>query len=137
MIIFNSNINGKIDDYTYVNSWIAGFCKSTYARILKEVSEQPRPVILEADQYFIDDNGNYTFKLLELPYVHIRCQRLTRQYLSSGIDVIVANTFTRKRELQPYFEIADYFKADIKILTCTGVFKNIHDVSSATIEKMT
>jgi predicted kinase len=60
----------------------------------------------EADQYFVDEDGNYNFDPSKLPQAHAQCQEDTRASLESGISVAVSNTFTQMWEMIPYIEMA-------------------------------
>jgi hypothetical protein len=48
------------------------------------------------------------------------CKRLARTMLRRGIDVVVSDTFATKAELQPYFDMADEFGADLQVIEATG-----------------
>jgi hypothetical protein len=48
------------------------------------------------------------------------CKRLARAMLRSGMDVVVSDTFATKAELQPYFDMADEFGADLQVIEATG-----------------
>lgn len=89
----------------------------------------------EADQYFMHE-GKYRFNRDLLNQAHAWCQRLTRDALSEGDDVVVSNTFTQKWELEPYLQIASEFSITPTILEAKGNFQNIHGVPDEIIEKM-
>jgi predicted kinase len=89
-------------------------------------------VHVEADMYFEDANGGYAFDATKLGEAHAWCQWRARRALSEGFDVVVANTFTRRLEMDPYLAMAD----DVEIIVTTGDFGNVHGVPEATIERM-
>lgn len=89
----------------------------------------------EADLYFMRD-GNYDFRAAELPLAHQWCQNETRRLLMSGMTVIVSNTFTTLKELQPYFDIAAEFDIQPQVIVCQGEFGNIHNVPEETLARM-
>lgn len=89
----------------------------------------------EADMYFMKD-GEYQFDQSKLGAAHIWCQTQTRGSLEDGFDTWVSNTFTTKKELKPYFEIAKDTDSAIVVMTMNGCFKNVHDVPSEVLYKM-
>lgn len=109
-----------------------GAGKSTLARQLKGALFAKH---LEADMYFIND-GVYQFDINELMDAHDWCKRTTHNLLEDHISVIVSNTFTTKKELVPYFEIAKSHGIVPNVITCQGNFKSIHGVPEETLAKM-
>lgn len=83
----------------------------------------------EADMYF-DMIGGFDPK--KLKFAHSWCFSMTRVMLRQGEKVVVANTFTKKWELEPYFNLTD----DYKIYRMMNDFGSIHNVPEKTIEKM-
>ncbi|KII75800.1 ATP-binding protein [Vibrio renipiscarius] len=90
----------------------------------------------EADMYFALATGQYQFDPLQLEQAHKWCQEQTEHALRKGQDVVVSNTFVRRWEIKPYFEMAKKLKATFEVIECTGGFQNIHGVSPAVIDKM-
>ena len=60
---------------------------------------------VEADMFFIK-NGVYQFDASLIKDAHEWCQTAARQKLYDG-DVAVSNTFTRRWELAPYYEMVN------------------------------
>ena len=111
---------------------VSGSGKSTFA---KQISES----YLEADQYFIDENGNYNFDANKLPLAHKWCQLRTEHMMEDNQPrIIVSNTFTREWEMQPYFDLAKKYG----YMTFTVIVENrhngqnVHGVPEIQIEKM-
>lgn len=77
----------------YLVRGISGSGKSTYAHKLKEQGLVDS--VLEADQYFVDSKGNYNFEPSKIKQAHSYCQSKTKELLSKGRSVAVANTFTK------------------------------------------
>jgi predicted kinase len=83
---------------------IPGAGKSTLAKSLGGVH-------IEADQYFME-NGEYKFDISKIKYAHEYCQAQTGAWMSTdgqqvNVDrIIVSNTFTTEKEMEPYFELA-------------------------------
>lgn len=115
---------------------IPGSGKSTLAK--KLVHELPCNVVLniEADAFFIDNQGDYKFDPTRIKSAHTWCQVETEHALKKGASVIVSNTFTQLWEMQPYFEIAEKHGVKVVVYLCQGNFKNIHGVPDETIRKM-
>jgi predicted kinase len=90
----------------------------------------------EADQFFIQDDGTYKFQAELLPDAHAVCLSKTTEMLSLGHSVVVANTFTTKKEMQPYIDLADACAVHLQIITVAGDFESVHNVPKATIERM-
>lgn len=118
---------------------IPGSGKSTLARELAyslgtHVDEMIRHY--EADQYFMDLNGNYNFDPSELGAAHGWCQRKTREALEKGETVIVSNTFTTKKELKPYFDLAREFGIVPVVYLAQNQFQNVHNVPADKLQAM-
>lgn len=94
----------------------------------------------EADDFFLDINGNYAFDPRFLGAAHDACYGSTMFGLRMGRSAAVSNTFTAKWEVNRYLDglktcgLAD--TVAVKIIHCTGDFGSIHDVPEATVEKM-
>lgn len=93
-------------------------------------------VHVEADQYFTDADGHYNFRPEGLAAAHGACLRAAKEALADGRDVVVSNTFTRRWEMQPYFDAAKEYGAEVEIITAAGSWPNVHGVPAAAISKM-
>jgi len=111
---------------------VPGSGKSTIA---KAISLNAGTYHLEADMFFIND-GVYTFDATQLYAAHMWCQRMTKHNLSRGYDVVVSNTFTTKKELKPYFEIASGYGIIPQVIVCQNEFKNVHSVPDEALARM-
>jgi tRNA uridine 5-carbamoylmethylation protein Kti12 len=89
----------------------------------------------EADMYFERD-GVYKFDMSLLGEAHEWCREQTEEDLSKGYTVIVSNTFTTTRELNPYFGIALLYGVMPTVITCNSNWGNIHNVPADTLAKM-
>src|SRR5690606_5521633 len=70
----------------------------------------------EADQYFIAADGVYNFNPKLLKNAHTWCQCSTSYWLRNGATVIVSNTFTTLKEMQPYLDMADRYKTGVEVV---------------------
>jgi len=98
----------------------------------------PNHVLLEADQYFCF-GGRYIFKKENLPKAHNWCQKKAMELLEDNHSVVVANTFTTREEMAPYFNIARSLGCDIRVIVAPfngKPFKSVHGVPAKTIEAM-
>lgn len=91
---------------------------------------------VEADMYFVNDHGEYCYDPRLIEQAHLWCQEQTKQALAKGEDVVVANTFVRRWEMETYKTLARQFNADLEIIVCNGNYQNIHGVSETVIAKM-
>lgn len=101
-----------------------GSGKTTFANTLPGV-------LIEADDYFMV-GGRYFFDQEKLAEAHRWCQWRTFKALDAGIPVVVANTFSKHWEMDPY---TDRFP-DAVIYRCEGRFPNIHGVPADAVKRI-
>ena len=116
---------------------LPGSGKSTLAKTFDH------SIHIEADQYW---GKEYKFDPAKLGAAHQWCQRMCESDLERcfvlyscmtvNMSVIVSNTFTTKKELKPYFEIAKKFGIVPIVIHCQNNFGSIHNVPEETIKKM-
>jgi predicted kinase len=106
---------------------LPGSGKSTIAESLKNY------IHMETDQFWGQD---YAFDVSKLGEAHAWCQEQTRTWLKDGFDVVVSNTFTTKKELRPYFDIAKEFGITPNVYLAEGKFGSIHNVPEETLKRM-
>lgn len=94
----------------------------------------PDAVYLDADSYFITADGEYKFCKELLSEVHKRCLTDTKLLLSyyPNTQIVVANTFTRVWEMQPYLDLG--YKT--LIFKVEGNFQSVHKVPQEVIDRM-
>jgi len=86
---------------------IPGSGKSTFAKRWLSVALAMRPghtgIIVSADSYFTDSEGNYNFDASKLWLAHKQCQHKFAQALTKGTNlIIVDNTNTTLKEVDIY-----------------------------------
>ena len=109
---------------------LPGSGKSTLAKSLDvELTSQH----IETDMYW---GENYNFDASKLRQAHQWCLNQTRGFLTHGLDVIVSNTFTTKKELLPYFELAKEYELVPQVVLCQAQYGNIHNVPQQTLDRM-
>lgn len=106
----------------------AGQGKSTYAKSLNLKYH------FEADDYFIID-GKYIFNPKLLPQAHAQCLNKTIAAMQTGEDIVVANTFTRKWEYEPYIKAAEANGYNVEIKVMTGNYQNVHNVPAEIVQR--
>lgn len=116
----------------YIVRGVPGSGKSTFARQLTSN-------VFEADQYFIDKDGNYNFIPSEIKNAHAECQDDVKSAMMSSISKIaVSNTFTQEWEMTPYLELAKeygYMVFTVVVENRHGG-QNVHSVPNDKIELM-
>lgn len=106
---------------------IPGSGKSTLAKHLAALDYRH----FEADDYFMV-NGRYCYDASRITQAHDWCRQQVLTALRSGHRVVVANTFTRAREVTPYAQMSD----DALILWARGRWQNVHDVPHDIVARM-
>lgn len=110
---------------------LPGSGKTTMARVLALVGYEHH----EADQYFERD-GVYAFNAAELPKAHAWCLDRAKDSMARGVRCVVANTFTRRWEMQPYMDAANSMGFQVRIVVADGKWDSCHDVPPDVIERM-
>lgn len=113
---------------------IPGTGKSTYANKLK--NKIPYSEIFEADQYFIDRNGNYNFHPRKLHRAHKWCMWRCDQALRLGMTAIVANTFVKKRDMKPYLSMCKKYNLDYLVIPLFQEYGSVHNVPEKSMDRM-
>ena len=108
---------------------LPGSGKSTLAKSL--INENT--VHLETDMFWGID---YNFNFSRLNEAHAWCREETECQLALGMNVVVSNTFTTKKELKPYFDIAKNFDIIPTVIVCQNSFGNIHNVPEEVMQRM-
>jgi tRNA uridine 5-carbamoylmethylation protein Kti12 len=121
----------------YIVRGIPGSGKSTFAKTLGGIH-------IEADQYFVDGDGNYKFDGFKIKLAHEYCRTQTETWMKTdgtqvNVDkIVVSNTFTQEWEMEPYFELAK--KHGYKVFTVIVENRhggtNVHNVPEDKLEQM-
>ena len=93
-------------------------------------------VHLEADMYFVGDDGVFNYRQGEIGRAHAWCKEQTNLHLHAGKTVVVTNTFVRRWEMQFYLDLARKLRIPVEISTRKVVFKNTKNVPERIMEKM-
>jgi predicted kinase len=118
--------------YLFLIRGLPGSGKTTLAAILASKMGLRH---YEADQFFEKD-GRYYFDASKLGAAHAECHSKTKEALSMGVPVVVSNTFTTRREMEPYFKMAAELGVSVHVIKAEGNFKSVHNVPAEVLDKM-
>src|SRR5438874_846702 len=111
---------------------LPGSGKTTYA---KKLADALNCAHYEADQFFTDANGVYTFDFNKLTEAHDWCYDRVNDELEKDLDVVVSNTFTTLREIDHYVIDGSVRGYDVVIYQMTRYYGSIHDVPMETVQR--
>lgn len=125
----------------YILRACPGAGKSTLAEQLYNTSigANLTSIICCADDYFIDNNGNYNWDINNLHYAHSYCQNTFIEALLNNINtIIVSNTSTKETDVNLYRNKAITAGYIVFVLTVENWHNgnNIHNVPNTTVNKM-
>lgn len=107
---------------------LPGSGKSTLAAFLSELGCRGTgnsAVWFEADDYFIDSEGVYTFDPSKLHDAHDWCQGAAYEAMHLSVPlVIVSNTFVANWQFTPYEVFAETFGYQVTVLTVESGLAN-------------
>lgn len=121
----------KNNRYLYIVRGVPGSGKTTLTHTITDN-------VFSADDFFMK-NGEYHFDAKLLPKAHEDCRNRCEDAMKSGKEKIaVANTFTRKWEMKPYFDLAEKYGYVVFSLVVENRHgnKNVHNVPDDAIKKM-
>jgi len=121
----------------YLIRGVSGAGKSTFGQSLCTSTLFDKHI--EADQYFIDKEGNYNWDLNKLGQAHGWCQEQVETCMKESFHrVVVTNTATRESDLNPYYKLAKKYGYRVFsiILENRHGGKDVHGVPEQTLTKM-
>lgn len=107
---------------------VPGSGKSTFAH-----RQWPAVLHLENDM-FCEIDGQYQWSKERVKTAINLCTSMVDMALKNGCDVVVANTFTKKRYIAAYEKIALENGAKFEVYRCSGNFQNTHRLSPSMVE---
>ena len=113
---------------------IPGSGKSTFANRMMLTID--RCCHIEADMFFTDTDGVYTYDRTKIKKAHDWCYTNTVKMLESKVTVIVSNTFTEKWQYQRYVDYAISNDIPYTIITMNGDYGSTHGVPKETVDRM-
>jgi predicted ABC-type ATPase len=112
-----------------------GSGKSTIARGLVESGQYHEYV--EADQYFLDSNGNYHWRPELLYVAHQWCFQKVASLMGDRLDIIVSNVFADSPRVAPYIKLAEDMGYTVQEMVLMDTpFKSVHAVPDETVKRM-
>ena len=94
---------------------------------------------VEADMYFLNEQGEYNFDPAKLKDAHNWCRETAEAAMKRGADkLIVSNTFTMEWEMDAYYELAEKYNFTVFSLIVENRHggKNVHDCPEEKVEMM-
>ena len=92
----------------------------------------PGVLLVENDMFHMH-NSQYEWKAENMPKAISWCISMVRTALENGMDICVANTFTKRKFVEAYKMIAEEYGADFHVYRCIGKFKNVHGLSEGMV----
>jgi len=132
-------MENKIEKDLILLRGIPGSGKTTLGHVILKWMSNDTTDVLSADDYFMDENGNYNFDITKIKEAHNDCQVRCANKMKNEISkIVVANTFTQEWEMEKYYEMAERYNYRVHSVIVEnrhgGV--NEHNVPDETIEKM-
>ena len=93
----------------------------------------PGIVKFENDQFLMRD-GKYCWSKESVQDAIKWCFSSVENALKNGMDVVVANTFTKRRFITAYEKLAIKYGAKFKVYRCTGNYQNVHGLNNEMVE---
>lgn len=119
---------------------LPGSGKTTLGDIIMQTpSSKNTNAVLSADDFFLDENGNYNFDPTKLKEAHNDCLlKCVERMKNEFSKIVVANTFTQEWEMERYFEIAERYRYRIHTVIVENRHgsKNIHEVPEDKLQIM-
>ena len=109
---------------------IPGSGKSTFAH-----KNFPGVLVLENDMFHMH-NGKYDFNASKQHAAVNWCFKATEFAMMNGMDVVVSNTFTQRRFVQPYADLAKKYGYEFKVYHMNGNFGDVHNVPKDVKDRM-
>ena len=91
----------------------------------------------EADDFFINGDGEYHFKPEYIGDAHEECRAdVVEALVANEGDVAVANTFAKAWEAAFYFEAAAEHDYQVVVIMCQSSFGSVHGVPAEAVQRM-
>ena len=109
---------------------LPGAGKSTWARM-----NYPGVLCLENDMMHMRD-GEYKWAERRQSRAVEWCKRMADVALYEGMDVIICNTFSKRRFIQEYVALANYHKTECLVYKVVGDYGSVHNVPPEVMQHM-
>jgi predicted kinase len=118
---------------------LPGSGKSTLGNVILQLPNNNPQEVLSADDFFVNNEGEYIFDGTKLKEAHNYCQfRCSERMRQQIVRIVVANTFTEDWEMKPYFEMAERYNYRVHTLIVENRHEseNVHGVPEDKLQKM-
>jgi hypothetical protein len=95
--------------------------------------------VISADDYFLNENGDYKFDGSKLKEAHNECEvRCANKMKLETSRIVVANTFTQEWEMEKYYEMAERYNYRVHTVIVENRHgsKNVHGVRENKLQEM-
>jgi len=119
---------------------VPGSGKTTLGNIILFNTQSNIQDVLSADNFFVNEKGEYIFEATKLKEAHNDCQvKCAERMRNQFSKIVVANTFTQEWEMEPYFTMAERYNYRIHSVIVENRHgnKNVHNVPDEKILAMT
>ena len=95
---------------------LSGSGKTEHAELI--VGDHEDRAEVTVDRFFEDDDGKYTFDFTRIKEAYEWCKNETKLLLEDEYEVVVVhNSFTRKWEAEPYFNLAKEHGYEVQVIS--------------------
>jgi predicted kinase len=118
---------------------LPGSGKSTLGNVILQLPNNNPQEVLSADDFFVNNEGEYFFDGTKLKEAHNYCQfRCSERMRQQIVRIVVANTFTEDWEMKPYFDMAERYNYRVHTIIVENRHggENIHGVPENKLQKM-
>jgi len=118
---------------------VPGSGKTTLANIILMTPSNDKADVLSADDFFLNEDGEYIFDPTRLKEAHNDCQvKCSDRMRSEVARIVVANTFTQEWEMEKYFEMAERYNYRVHSIIVENRHgaENIHGVPEDKVKQM-
>jgi predicted kinase len=118
---------------------LPGSGKSTFGSTILQLPNNNPQEVLSADDFFVNNEGEYIFDSTKLKEAHNFCQFRCSERMRQGIArIVVANTFTEEWEMEEYFKMAERYNYRVHTIIVENRHGNesIHGVPEDNFKKM-
>jgi predicted kinase len=119
---------------------VPGSGKTTLGNIILFNTQSNIQDVLSADNFFVNEKGEYIFEATKLKEAHNDCQvKCAERMRNQFSKIVVANTFTQEWEMEPYFTMAERYNYRVHCVIVENRHgnKNVHNVPDEKISAMT
>lgn len=96
-----------------------------------------RASLHSADMFFNQPDGSYKFNPNLLGKAHESCRNSCERAMLAGHQVVIIdNTNIRRREAEPYKQLALEYGYDVTVLRMLGEYQNVHGVPDEKVAQM-